>query len=297
MLVPHLKFIESLIIAKKPLDEITDELKKYGLKTPDKVLAVMLDTIRNDNPEYFHPVNPESADPEWIRSLDIQEMFCHLTNFSFPENLPSPRRAFQLIDDPLMYRLVTSLALAKITDEDIELIVNGKFNMEYEVEDVKMFLKYFFKVDEWTLRDRQKYVEKITDPNLSKYYKMALKGDKDYLLWKLGAAPEKDFGHMLRDMIHDSYYNFKEQSKVKPGVAQKWATLAIKLTDRIDNLEKADKDAGNKFLDNFEFKIKSDIHISSKDGDGKAEVVHLKDLQPDEFDKNKNSKGGENVED
>lgn len=168
--------------------------------------------------------------------------------------------------------------------------------MEYEVEDVKMFLKYFFNVDDWTLRDRQNYVNGITDPNLLKFYKMALKGDKDYLLWKLGAAPEKDFGMMLKDMVHDSYYNFKEQSKVKPSVAQKWAGLAIKLTDRLDNLEKGDKKGGANFFENYEFKIKSDIEISSR-GVEKGEVVHLKDLQPDEFEKNSNTQGGEKVED
>lgn len=64
MLIPHIKYIESLIIAKKPLEEITEELKKYGLKTPDKVLAVMLDTIRKENPDYFHPTKPENADPD-----------------------------------------------------------------------------------------------------------------------------------------------------------------------------------------------------------------------------------------
>lgn len=296
MLVPHIKFIESLIIAKKPLDEITEELKKWGLNTPDKVLAVMLETIRKDNPDYFDPIRPESADPQWIRELDIPEMFCHLTNFSFPERLPTVHRAFQLIDDPLMYRLVTSMALAKMNDEDIDLIVNGKFNMEYEASDIKMFLKYFFKVDDWTLRDRQKYVDRISDPSLLPYYKMALKGDKDYLLWKLGAAPEKDFGLMLKDMVHDSYYNFKEQSKVKPSIAQKWAGLAIKLTDRLDNLQKEENKSAANFLDNFEFKIKSDIEISSRGAD-KGEVVHLKDLQPDEFEKNSSTQGGEKLED
>ncbi len=129
--------------------------------------------------------------------------------------------AFSLLNDPLMYRLITSLALAGITEEDIELIVNGKYNIHYTSEDIKEFLHYFFKVDGWSLNQKKDYVSGIKDQSLSRFYKLALKGDKDYLVWKLGAAPDKSFDHMLRDMMLDSYYNFKERSKVDPDTAQK----------------------------------------------------------------------------
>jgi len=149
------------------------------------------------------------------------------------------------------------MALALITDEDIELIVNGKYNMEYSSDDVKMFLKYFFNVSEWTLKDRQNYVKGINEPQLRKYYKIALKGDKQHLLWKLGVTPEKDFADMLRDIAQDSYYNFKEQSKIRPDVAQRWANLTIKVTDRIDTIEKDKRANADNILEDFEFKIKT----------------------------------------
>ena len=75
-------------------------------------------------------------------------MFCHFTGLQFPEKLDKVDGAFKLLNDPLMYRLITSMGLALITDEDIELIINGKFNMEYSAEDIKLFLKYFFNVSE-----------------------------------------------------------------------------------------------------------------------------------------------------
>lgn len=275
MLIPHIKYIESLVVAKKTIDEIVEALARYNLNLPEKALVIIIDTLRDEQPEYFK--GKEAADPEWIRKLGIAEMYTYLTNFSFPEPLPSPKNAFNIINDPLMYRLITSLALARITDEDIELVVNGKFNMEYTSEDINMFLKYFFNVSDWVLRDRQSYVKGITDSQLLPYYKIALKGDKDYLLWKLGAAPEKDFGSMLRDMVNDSYYNFKEQGKIAPEVAQKWAGLAIKLTDRIDSLEKEEKDNAKNFLDNFEFKVKSNIEVTSK-----PKIRHLSELQEED---------------
>lgn len=213
-------------------------------------------------------------------------MFAHLTGFSLPENKPSVEGAFQLLNDPMMYRLITSMAIALINDEDIELIVNGKFNMEYTASDVKMFLKYFFNLEDWTLRDRQRYVEKVEDPQLTRYYKIALKKDKNYLLWKLGAAPEQDFGKMMKDMLNDSYYNFKEQSDTKPELAQKWARIAVKIGDRIESYDKEVKGGsdGADFLANVEFKIKS-VASNTKpkeENDDNAiedDIPHIGDLE------------------
>jgi len=167
------------------------------------------------------------------------------------------------------------MALALITDEDIELIVNGKYNMEYSSDDVQMFLKYFFNVGEWTLKDRQQYVKTINEPQLRKYYKIALKGDKQHLLWKLGVTPEKDFSDMLRDIAQDSYYNFKEQSKIRPDVAQRWANLTIKVTDRIDNIERERQSKSENLLDDFEFKIKT---FSTDD----KPIEHLAELKKED---------------
>tara|TARA_B100000131_G_C18024127_1_gene575745 strand:- start:514 stop:1146 length:633 start_codon:yes stop_codon:yes gene_type:complete len=161
-----------------------------------------------------------------------------IANIQVPTGTHGIKGALEVLDDPLMYRLITAMALAGITKEDIELIVNGKYNIHYGAEDIEMFLKYFFKVDDWSLSQKKEYVEEIEDSSLARFYKLSLKGDKDYLLWKLGAAPDKSFNGMLRDMMVDSYYNFKERSKVDPDTAQRWGALAVKLTDRLERLEK-----------------------------------------------------------
>ena len=53
----------------------------------------------------------------------------------------------------------------------------------------------------------------------------------------------------------DSYFNFKEQSRANPDTAQRWGTLAIRLTDRLDKLEKDTEDKKNLF-EEVSFKIK-----------------------------------------
>jgi len=280
-LIPHLKYIEALIVSKLPLDTLKDKLDNLSLPVPEQAIPIILRTLRSEKPDYFDGKNPDPADPDWIRDLQVTEFFCEYTGFSLPGETHPVKGAMNLLDDPLMYRLITSMAIAKMTDEDIEIIVNGKFNMEYSAEDIKLFLHYFFNVSKWTLKERQAYVKTIQEPQLLKYYKIALKGDKDYLLWKLGAAPEKDFGIMLKDMMGDAYYNFKEQSKIKPELAQRWGNLAIKLTDRIDSFEKEKSDINSGGgVTSFEFKIKR--HGDPQEDTGAGEEKHLMDLQPEE---------------
>lgn len=183
-------------------------------------------------------------------------MYGHLFNMEVPPGTHGITGAFEVLNDPLMYRLITSMALAGITKEDIELIVNGKYNIHYSSEDIEEFLKYFFNVEKWTLSDKKEYVTQIADQSLQRFYTLALKGDKDYLLWKLGAAPDKSFNLMLRDMMVDSYYNFKERSKVDPDTAQRWGGLAVKLTDRLEKLEK-DTDNKQDLFEAIQFQIET----------------------------------------
>ena len=146
MLIPHIKFIETLIISKKDPNKVVETLDDFGLTFNEEAIAVMYGTLTSEAPDYFSGKEP--ADPDWIREMDIVEGFCHFTNFSFPGDVLSLKGAIDLLNDPLMYRLITSMALAMMNDEDIELIVNGKYNMSYTAEDIKMFLKYFFRVSE-----------------------------------------------------------------------------------------------------------------------------------------------------
>ena len=71
----------------------------------------------------------------------------------------------------------------------------------------------------------------------------------------------------------DSYYNFKERSKADPELAQKWGGLAVKLTDRLERLEKETIDKQDLF-DTVVFKLKS----YQEEG---PETRHIRDLEKD----------------
>lgn len=262
MKIPHLKYIEALVASKKTLEQIQEHLENYGLEANDKVIAEVMKTLRSEKPDYFSGAEP--ADLDWIRDLEIEEMFTHLAKQTFPEEIQPIQGAIGIINDPLMYRLVTAVCIAGISDEDIEILVSGDYNRDYGVEDVKLFIKYFFNLEGWNLREKQEYVKGIHKTELSKYYKIALKGDKPYLFWKLGASPEKDFGLMLKDVLNDSYYKFKEESKIRPELAQKWGNLLLRIHDRIESHEKDKEDKVSNFMEKFEFEIKSDKGVSDE---------------------------------
>jgi len=110
-------------------------------------------------------------------------MYGHLFDTYVPSiDIASIEGAMSILDDPLMKRLITSLAISNITTEDIELVVNGKYNVEYSHENIKLFLKYFFDVSDFSFSDKKRLIEAVKDPDIKKFYKIAIKGDKDYLL-------------------------------------------------------------------------------------------------------------------
>ena len=91
-------------------------------------------------------------------------------------------------------------------------------------------------------------------------FKLALKGDRNYMLWKLGAAPDKSFDQMLRDMLADSYYLFKEKAKTEPDTAIKFGALSVKLADRLERVIQNDQKADDLFSE-IKFDIEKDNDI------------------------------------
>ena len=54
---------------------------------------------------------------------------------------------------------------------------------------------------------------------------------------------------MLREMFSDSYYNFKEYLARNPDMANKFGALAIRISERLDKIEKESNDKSDMFND------------------------------------------------
>ncbi|MBT7929432.1 hypothetical protein HN682_05920 [Candidatus Peregrinibacteria bacterium] len=274
MQIPYIKYVETLVVGRMSADSIHDNLITLGLEFPIPGIQQVYDYFYKKQAKYF-TTSTEEISPDWLKRWDIERMYGHMFNFPV-DTVEGIKGSLAIMNDSLMYRLITSMALANITDEDIELIVNGKYNMQYSSDDVQCFLKYFFNVAEWGIQEKREYVNQTKDPGLKRFYKIALDGDKDYLLWKLGAAPEKSFDTMLKDMMTDSYYNFKERAKSDPDLAQKWGSLAVKLTDRLDKLDK-DTDKKKDIFEEITFKIKGIVG----NAESSSSIPHMSEINND----------------
>ena len=279
---PHTRYVTTLVAGKKSPEAILEDLNKVDLNFPLPGVQEIYENLKEEQPDYFNK-SDVSIELDWLERWDIMEMYGYLFDIHTDSaEVRGIEGAFKILNDPLMKRLVTSLAIAGITTEDIELIVNGKYNIEYSHENIALFLKYFFDVEQYSFAEKKKLVEKVADPDTKRFFTIALKGDKDYLLWKLGAAPDKSFDAMLRDMMSDSYYNFKERSRVDPDLAQRWGGLAVKLSDRIDRIA-GEKTSSEDFFEELEFKL-------SETRKEEQNMVHIEELQETEQPKRKEKK-------
>ena len=251
--LPHYNFCKAVVAGKGGGHQYAvDSLKTHNLHFTEDHYRTIYNELSTENPEYFDP----KADPQkTIQDLEadhmdqwnITKMCGYLYDINVSTGVVGIEGAFKILDDPLMFRLISSLAIIGITEEDIELMVNGKFNAQYSTEDIKDILYYCFNMKSWTRMQRVEYVKNYGRPECMSAYKIAIKGDKDYLIWKLGAAPDKTYDAMLKEMMVDSFYNFKEKVKSDPDLAQRWGNLTVKLTDKLDKIHKENVDSRDMF--------------------------------------------------
>ncbi len=259
MKIPFLKYIQALILSREPYESVVSKIGRLSVPlSKDITEQAVLDiysSVAKSAGTYLTAMH-ELPDVEMLRRYKVVKFVAKHFSLEIEEGFAGLEGANNIIHDKEMYLIVTSLALAKVTDEDIELIVNGKYNIHYTKDDIKEFLNYYFNVSNWSIQEKKQYLNYITDPKLLKAYKLAIEGDKDYLLWKLGIAPEKSFDSMLHDMMTDAYYFFKEKAQDAPEEAQKWGSLALKITDKIEQLED-DRASKKSLFEEIQFVIDS----------------------------------------
>ena len=100
-------------------------------------------------------------------------------------------------------------------------------------------------------------------------------------MWKLGIAPDKSFNSMLQDMFSDSYYNFKEYLQRNPDTANKFGTLAIRISERLDKIEKEIGGKQDMFNDiSFIMENSDDVETTAKKKD--IPTIDQGPLSPDD---------------
>jgi hypothetical protein len=287
-----------LVACKLSFVDILNKIKELNLPLSNlftkELVQHIYDTMYKTNPAYFNP-SITIPDSDWLRSLGVLKYVANEFKLAIPEGIDGIAGALEIVKDPEMYKVLTAMALAKVTEEDLELLIGGKYNVHYELEDIKQFFHYFFNVSTWSLSQKRDYVNDIKDTNLVRAYKLALEGDKEYLMWSLGIAPNKSFDNMLRELGTDAFYFFKKNSKTKPEEAQKWANLVMRLAERHDKLdrESVDNTAIDQFaIWNLKGHTDDDLHEKIIDNGGSLVIArrsgkrHIADVLKEEEETN-----------
>jgi len=241
---PHKKFIQALLCERYGPDQVLEELNKHNLPFPAQELQDIYMEIKPKQEAYFNHRRRE-IDRDFLDKEGLHRMWAYY--FKKPTDLDTNpiKGAFALLENTQLRILLFAMALAGVSPEDAELIVNAKFDINASSEDIDSFLFYFFNLEDFNYSEKTALEDLFAkDVPTKRAFKLALTGDKNYMLWKLGAAPDKSFDQMLRDMLADSYYIFKEKAKLDPDTATKFGSLAVKLADRLErvmvNEQKAD---------------------------------------------------------
>jgi hypothetical protein len=252
MKLPFVKYLEALVMCRYDNEKIQEELHQMPIPLakdfPEGAINNVREVLQEKDPEYLKPpFKSDYPDMDLIGTMGISDLVHYLLKIDAGIPLKHISGAFELLYDADMFEKISALALANVTEQDIELIVHGKYNIHYDESQIKAFLFYFFNVNEWTISDKKDYLKRIKDEDLAEYYKLALDGDKNYLMWKLDIAPQKSFEVMLQDLGSDAYYFFKEKAKYSPSEAQVWAGVFLRTVERAEKLQ-SDKSKDNDFF-------------------------------------------------
>lgn len=252
MKLPFVKYLEALVMCRYNNEKIQEELSKMPIPLaknfPEQGIDLVREKLQTKDPDYLQPpFKNDYPNPDILKEVGVLDLVNLLLKIDGGYPLKHVSGAFDLLYDTEMFAKMSALAFTNVTEQDIELIIHGKYNIHYDESQIKAFLTYFFNVQDWTIGDKKAYLKRIKDPELYEIYDMALDGDKNYLMWKLGIAPQKSFEVMLQDLGSDAYYFFKEKSKYSPSEAQSWAGVFLRTVERAEKLQ-TDKDKSSDFF-------------------------------------------------
>lgn len=256
--VPEKLYLRTLIIGRNNSALIVDELKSHNINLPDEnAMKRIYEEVVTSNPAYFQDPAQQPTD-EWIEQMDVQPMYYFRYNKAAdsPVSVQGCRGAFKILEDPKIVRYIHALRLNGVPVEDIELVINAKYNISFESADFEVFIKFFANYQDWTYQDKELFIQNYAgEPDFKKLLKSALTSDRSQLMWELGLGtdPNASFDSMLREMTTDSFYLYKKNIKHDPDNATKFSQLFIKLMDRMEQNKEKEASAKDLFS---ELKIK-----------------------------------------
>jgi len=282
--IPHKRFLQALICAKMPADDVLVEMDRWSLPFIPDIYNTLLADIKKKDISFFKSKNRPWIDRDVVDSLEVTPLLIYRFNYPAGLNTEPVKEAFDMLSNNNIRIMIYAMALADINVSDIELVINEKYDINASSGGVSAFLHYFFDLKDFTFAEKQDLEKSfVRDVNARRIFKVALRGNKDYTLWKLGANSGKSLDSMLREMMVDSFYSFKEKNKSDADVAIKFGNLALKLADKIDRIDEAANKTED-FFNDLEFENSGETNKSFEeiktldDVDVDTTPTFLKDL-------------------
>jgi hypothetical protein len=276
--VPEKLYIQTLIVGGFNAEKVIDELTRLRIDIPLADIENIIAEIKVVVPDLF--TSGKALEDHEIETLNLFPMYYYRFQKTAPPSvdIAGCQNSLEMLEDPTLRKNITALSLAGVNPLDIELLINARYHVTWESQDFQNFIKFFANFDEWSYADREFFVEnRIKDAEYKlTLKKAALKGDRHYLVWKLGLGtdPHMSMEAVFTDMIADSYFTFKENIKARPDDAQKFAQLAIRLSDRLDKNESSKKESTS-LLE--ELKIKLTVE-TTKPGSSENQVTEMSEI-------------------
>lgn len=279
--VPEKLYIQTLIAGKSNASIVVDDLQLHKITVPTNDMKAIYDELVTSNPVYFQQQDPTiMPDDEWVESVGLSPMYYYRFKRPADVSLQGIEGAFRMLEDPKMVKYINVLTLAGVNPQDLELILNAKYNISFDSPDFEMYLKYFANYTGWTYTDKELYIASLTDPDYKSLCKKALKDDRASLIWELGLGtdPTTSFDGMMREMYTDCFYYFKKNLKFKPDESQRFGQLFIKIADRLNAIDDKNKESHDIFS---ELKLGLETTDTIKDKsqrDSSQKVINMDEL-------------------
>lgn len=273
--IPERKYIEVLIAGKVSSPILVEDLTNHKIQIPkDKELIAIYEDLVKTNPEYFTTDGAE-PDPDWLKDFGLSPMFYYRWKKPTDLSLKGCDGVFKMMEDPNVMRYIHLLAFSGVAKDDIELILNARYNISYESEYFQMAFQYFCNYDDWTYADKELYSDGIVDVDLRKHYKEALHEDRGQLLWDigLGTDPKMSIEEALKDMFNDAYRFFKRFQKNRAAEARDYAALAVKISDRVEGI-KSKEETAQDLISQLQIKLSN----QESRPDPKQKIINLTEL-------------------
>jgi hypothetical protein len=263
-------------------ERVLQELTELKIPHPPLTMYKQLwEELKASNESFFRSPPQTLPDEDWLEDEGIADMYAlrfeRSASNRISKKIQGCQGALNMLQDPNLKKYNYVLSFMGMEQVDVELIINARYSIAHDTPDFAAFFHYFCNFDEWTYTDKELYMDSSPE-GIKSVLKLALKNDRSFLIWKLGLGtdPNLKYDDMLKDMLTDSYFLFKENIKLmKADEANKFAVLATKLADRLDGLND-EKDKDNDLLSKLKFKL--EISTTQKDD---SAIKSMTDIQLD----------------